>query len=85
MRPLYTYPDSGLSIEHEEFMNDYTLFTFDLSLDQEPGGHFSLIKSGNLQAEIRFAGPTSHTVNMIVYAFNLKILEINNRREFLYD
>lgn len=77
--------DSGLSIDREEFMNGYTLFAFDLSPDQEPGGHFSLIKTGNLRAEIRFAEPTPHTVNMVVYALNSNILEINNRREVLYD
>ncbi|XP_069832127.1 uncharacterized protein F54H12.2-like [Dendropsophus ebraccatus] len=77
--------DSGLAIDREEFMNGYTFFAFDLSPDQEPGGHFSLIKTGNLRAEIRFAEPTQHTLNMNVYVINSNILEINNRREILND
>ncbi|XP_073514023.1 uncharacterized protein F54H12.2-like [Phyllobates terribilis] len=32
--------DSGLSIDREEFMDGFTLFAFDLSPDQKPGGHF---------------------------------------------
>lgn len=77
--------DNGLSIDRGEFIDGYTLFAFDLSPDQEPGGHFSLVRTGNLRAEIRFSVPTPHTINMIVYAVNTNILEINNRREVLYD
>ncbi|XP_040263300.1 uncharacterized protein F54H12.2-like [Bufo bufo] len=77
--------DSGLAIDRDEFMNGYTFFAFDLSPDQEPGGHFSLIKTGNLRAEVRFAVPTPHTVNMIVYAINTNIVEINNKMEIVCD
>ncbi|KAM4012540.1 uncharacterized protein F54H12.2-like [Anomaloglossus baeobatrachus] len=77
--------DSALAIDREEFMDGFTLFAFDLSPDQEPGGHFSLVKTGNLRAEVRFAVATPHTVNMIVYALSSTILEINNRREVLFD
>ncbi|KAM4048916.1 uncharacterized protein F54H12.2-like [Anomaloglossus baeobatrachus] len=77
--------DHALAIDREEFMAGFTLFAFDLSPDQEPGGHFSLVKSGNLRAEVRFALATPHTVNMIVYAINTTILEINHRREVLFD
>ncbi|XP_073421059.1 uncharacterized protein F54H12.2-like [Dendrobates tinctorius] len=47
--------DCALAIGREEFMDGYTFFAFDLSADQEPGGHFSLIKTGNLRSEVRFA------------------------------
>ncbi|XP_073517424.1 uncharacterized protein F54H12.2-like [Phyllobates terribilis] len=77
--------DCAMAIDREEFMSGFTLFGFDLSPDQEPGGHFSLIKTGNLRAEVRFALPTPHTINMLVFAINPSILEINNRREILYD
>ncbi|XP_031762357.1 uncharacterized protein F54H12.2-like [Xenopus tropicalis] len=77
--------DNGISVDREEFMNGFTLFGFDLSPDQEPGAHFSLVKTGNLRAEIRFAEPTPNTINMIVYSVNANIIEINNRREILYD
>ncbi|XP_041439226.1 uncharacterized protein F54H12.2-like [Xenopus laevis] len=77
--------DNALSVDRSEFLNGYTLFAFDLSPDQEPGGHFSLVKTGNLRAEIRFAEPVLNTINMIVYAVHENIIEINNRREVLYD
>ncbi|XP_066430947.1 uncharacterized protein F54H12.2-like [Eleutherodactylus coqui] len=77
--------DSAIAIDREEYIRGYTFFSFDLSPDQEPGLHYSLIKTGNLRAEIRFAIPTPHTINMIVYALNPAILEINHRREVLYD
>ncbi|KAM4019358.1 uncharacterized protein F54H12.2-like [Anomaloglossus baeobatrachus] len=77
--------DHALAIDREEFMAGFTLFAFDLSPDQEPGGHFSLVKSGNLCAEVRFALATPDTVNMIVYAINTTIIEINHRREVLFD
>ncbi|XP_073404145.1 uncharacterized protein F54H12.2-like [Dendrobates tinctorius] len=77
--------DCALAIDREEFMDAYTFFAFDLSADQEPGGHFSLIKTGNLRSEVRFALATPHTINMVVYGVNSSILEINNRREVLYD
>ncbi|XP_073498446.1 uncharacterized protein F54H12.2-like [Phyllobates terribilis] len=77
--------DCAMAIDREEFMDGFTLFAFDLSPDQEPGGHFSLIKTGNLRAEVRFALPTPNTINMLVFAINSSILENNNRREILYD
>ncbi|XP_069615979.1 uncharacterized protein F54H12.2-like [Ranitomeya imitator] len=77
--------DCSMAIDREEFMAGFTLFAFDLSPDQEPGGHFSIIKTGNVRVEVRFALPTPHTINMIVFAINPTILEINNRREILSD
>ncbi|XP_069618444.1 uncharacterized protein F54H12.2-like [Ranitomeya imitator] len=77
--------DVGLSVDRDDFMSGYTFFAFDLSPDQEPSAHFSLIKTGNLRAEIHFADATPHMVNMIVYAVNTTVLEINHRREVLYD
>ncbi|KAM3922859.1 uncharacterized protein F54H12.2-like [Leptodactylus fuscus] len=77
--------DSGSAIDRDEFINGYTFFAFDLSPDEEPGGHFSLIKTGNLRAEVHFAVPTPHTVNMIVYSIHTNIVEISNRREIVCD
>ncbi|XP_069599715.1 uncharacterized protein F54H12.2-like [Ranitomeya imitator] len=77
--------DVGLSVDRDDFMSGYTFFAFNLSPDQEPSAHFSLIKMGNLQAEIHFADATPHTVNMIVYAIDVAVPEINHRREVLHD
>ncbi|KAM8972047.1 uncharacterized protein F54H12.2-like [Pelodytes ibericus] len=77
--------DSGIIINREEFVDGYTLFAFDLSPDQECSSHFSLIRSGNLRAEIRFSRALERTVNLIVYGLFENIIEVNQRREVLYD
>ncbi|XP_060092554.1 uncharacterized protein F54H12.2-like [Heteronotia binoei] len=61
--------DRSLLVNREEFAQGYTLFAFDLSPDQECADHYSLIKTGNLQAEVWLARALPHTVNVIVYVF----------------
>lgn len=77
--------DRALIINREEFALGYTLFAFDLSPDQECADHYSLIKTGNLRAEIRFAVALPTTVNMIVYGVFDNVIEINQRRNVLFD
>ncbi|XP_031749718.1 uncharacterized protein F54H12.2-like [Xenopus tropicalis] len=77
--------DSGFLIDRESFLGGYTLFGFDLTPDQESSSHFSLIRNGNLRAEIRFSRALDRTVNMIVYGVFDNIIEVNQRREVLYD
>ncbi|XP_077675341.1 uncharacterized protein F54H12.2-like [Eretmochelys imbricata] len=47
--------DRLLLIDHGEFAQGYMQYAFDLTLDQECADHYSLITTGNLRAEIRFA------------------------------
>ncbi|XP_060091260.1 uncharacterized protein F54H12.2-like [Heteronotia binoei] len=77
--------DRSLLVNREEFSQGYTLFAFDLSPDQECTDHYSLIKTGNLRAEVRFARALPHTVNMIVYGIFDNVIEINHRRNVLFD
>ncbi|KAM4689015.1 uncharacterized protein F54H12.2-like [Discoglossus pictus] len=77
--------DTGVLIDREEFVSGYTLFAFDLTADQDCGSHFSLIRSGNLRAEIRFSRALDRTVNMLVYSVFDNVIEINQRRDVLYD
>ncbi|XP_066478855.1 uncharacterized protein F54H12.2-like [Tiliqua scincoides] len=77
--------DKGLIVNREDFARGYTLFAFDLSPDQECGEHYSLINTGNLRAEVRFARPLPQTVNMIVYGVFDNIIKINNQRNVLFD
>ncbi|XP_065259397.1 uncharacterized protein F54H12.2-like [Emys orbicularis] len=58
--------DRSLLITCEEFAQGYTLFAFDLSPNQECADHYSLIKTRNLRAEIRFGKALTVTINMIV-------------------
>ena len=77
--------DRSLLVNHEQFAQGYTLFAFDLSPDQECADHYSLIKTGNLRAEVHFARALPHTVNMIVYGVFDNVIEINHRRNVLFD
>ncbi|XP_073403054.1 uncharacterized protein F54H12.2-like [Dendrobates tinctorius] len=51
--------DCAMAIDREEFMDGFTLMAFDLLLDQEPGGHFSLIKhvACVLKSDLRYRPP----------------------------
>ncbi|XP_060092529.1 uncharacterized protein F54H12.2-like [Heteronotia binoei] len=72
--------DRSLLVNCEEFAQGYMLFAFDLSPD-----HYSSIKTENLRAEVRFARVLPHTVNMIVYGVFDNVIEINHRRNVLFD
>nr|XP_015200282.1 PREDICTED: uncharacterized protein F54H12.2-like [Lepisosteus oculatus] len=60
------------------------IFAFNLSPDDKCTGHYSLIKTGNLRAEIRFALPLPTTVNMVVYALLDNVIELDMRRQVIY-
>nr|XP_048682074.1 uncharacterized protein F54H12.2-like [Caretta caretta] len=77
--------DRSLLIDREEFAQGYTIFAFDLSPDQECADHYSLIKTGNLRAEICFRKALTITVNMILYGVFDNVIEINQRRNVLFD
>ncbi|XP_062980760.1 uncharacterized protein F54H12.2-like [Elgaria multicarinata webbii] len=77
--------DRALLINREEYARGYTLFAFDLTPDQEGGDHYSLIKTGNLRAEFRFSRALPDTINMIVYGVFDSLIQINNRRNVVFD
>nr|XP_033788773.1 uncharacterized protein F54H12.2-like [Geotrypetes seraphini] len=77
--------DNALLVDRQEFYRGYMLLAFDLSPDQDCADHYSLIKTGNLRAKICFARALPHTVNMIVYGIFDNVIEINLRRNVLFD
>lgn len=77
--------DQSLLISRNEFLQGYTLYGFDLSPGQSCADHYSLIKTGNLRAEIRFAQPLPNTINMILYGVFDNVIEINHARNILFD
>ena len=46
--------DRGNQISCEEYSRGFTLFAFDLTADLDDGGHFQLVKQGNLRFELHF-------------------------------
>ena len=49
------YQGEGNSIDRDEYLQGFTLFAFDLTPDLNDGGHFNLVKQGNLRLELHFA------------------------------
>ena len=62
------YQDEGNTISREDFAGGYALYAFDLSPDLSAGGHFNLVRRGNLRLDMHFATPLPKTINVIIYA-----------------
>ena len=77
--------DRGNQISWDDFANGYTLFAFDLTPDLSDGGHFNVIKQGNLRLELHFKEQLAQTVNAIVYAEFDNVIEIDKARNVLFD
>ena len=58
--------DQGNHISWEDYGKGYTLFAFDLTPDLSDGGHFNVIKQGNLRLELHFQSQLEESVNAIV-------------------
>ena len=75
----------GNQISWDDFANGYTLFAFDLTPDLSDGGHFNVVKQGNLRLELHFKEQLAQTVNAIVYAEFDNVIEIDKARNVLFD
>ncbi|XP_072562255.1 uncharacterized protein F54H12.2 [Paramormyrops kingsleyae] len=74
-----------VAVDRNEYISGYTLYAFNLSPDEGCNQHLSMVKSGNMRLEMRFCQPLTRTVTLIVYATFDNIIEINQRRNILYD
>ena len=79
------YQDEGNNIDRDEYMQGFTLFAFDLTPDLNDGGHFNLVKQGNLRLELHFAKPLPDTICVIVYAEFDNIIEVDRSRNVIFD
>ena len=79
------YQDEGNNIDRDEYLQGYTLFAFDLTPDLNDGGHFNLVRQGNLRLEIHFAKPLPDTICVIVYAEFDNIIEVDRSRNVIFD
>ena len=77
--------DHSNQISLEDFANGLTLFAFDLSPDLDDGGHFHLIKQGNVRLELHFNAALPETIYVIVYAEFEGVIEVEKARNVLFD
>ena len=78
--------DEGNDLNWSDYALGYTLFAFDLTPDlAEVGGHFNVIKQGNLRLEIRFGKALAQTTNVIVYSEFENMIQIDRSRNVLFD
>jgi hypothetical protein len=77
--------DEGNQITREDFAGGYTLYAFDLTPDLAEGGHFNLIKPGNIRVDMKFGQALARTINVIAFAEFENILEIDRSRNVIFD
>ena len=77
--------DRGNHISCDEYADGFTLFAFDLSPDLDDGGHFHLVKQGNLRLELHFQNALPETINVIAYAEFDNVIEVDKVRNVLFD
>ena len=77
--------DEGIDITRMDYSNGYTLYAFDLTPDLAEGGHFNLLRQGNVRLELKFGAALVETVNVIVYAEFENIIEIDKQRNIIFD
>ena len=77
--------DEGIDITRMDYSNGYTLYAFDLTPDLAEGGHFNLLRQGNVRLELKFGAALAETANVIVYAEFENIIEIDKQRNIIFD
>ena len=77
--------DRGNHISQDEYGDGFTLFAFDLTPDLDEGGHFHLVRQGNLRLELHFEHALPETINVIAYAEFDNVIEVDKARNVLFD
>ena len=77
------YSDKSVGINRHEYANGYTIWVFDLSPDQVNMRSIAPHRTGNIRLEVKFAAPTTQTINIIVYAEYDSLIEIDKYRNVI--
>lgn len=79
-----SFSDTGNDISYSDYPNGLTLFDFTADMSCRDH-HWSVIKSGTLRFEVRFAQALPSTVTAIVYAEFDNLVEIGENRTVSLD
>ena len=77
--------DEGIDTMLIDYGNGYALYAFDLTPDLAGGGHFNLLRQGNVRLEWKFGVALVKTTDIIVYAEFENIIEIDKQRNIIFD
>ena len=81
------YSDSVPDLTKNEYMNGFTLFSFDMSPDQmgsiHPGTLLNM--NSNIRLEMKFRIPTSRNITLLVYSEMEHLMEIHRDRKVTID
>ena len=61
----------------KDYFNGTTLYAFDLTLDQNEGSHFALIREGKLSLDVKLKEALTESVTLVCYMVYESILEMD--------
>jgi len=79
------FEDIGNDISRDDFDDGYAIFCSDLTPDLSNGGHYNLIKKGNLRLELQFAKALPQSINVVILSEFENLIEVDNQRNVLFD
>jgi len=77
------FTDKTIAIPRNDYPNGYTLYVFDLTVDQNCKHCLSPPKSGSIRLEVKFAHATVATINVVLYAEFESMIEIDKFRNVI--
>ena len=81
------YSDQVPDITKKEFMDGFTLFSFDMSPDQlgsvHPGSLLNM--NSNIRLEMKFRSPTTQNITLLIYSESEHLMEIHRDRKVTVD
>ena len=72
-------------IPTRDFKKGYALFGFNLAPDDSIGGHFNLVREGNLSLDLRLRTGHNQSITIICYLEYDSIVEISSNRTVIYN
>jgi len=77
--------DKGIPIDRNDYANGYALYTFDRTADQGDEKNFNLMRQGSVRLVLKFSQALAMTVTVVVYAEFENVIEIDRKRNVIYD
>lgn len=77
--------EAGNNISYIDYANGNTIYAFDLTPDLCSSEHFSLLKDGSLDLDIKFKTTPAVSTTAIFYLEFDNIIEIDKQRNILFD